>query len=344
MKKITFIIALIAIVFNAKSQTDCSSATIVTDGTYTVVGVTGTAPTTNCANYDPAQAPPNAGMWYEYTNSGSQDLFVTVTTDLASNAGGDTKVSILDGSCFTLSCVANNDDIDFNNNNYLSEIGFNAEAGQSYYIVFDATWSSAGFDFQVSSTTSLPSAPLAAVNPDPADASTVFLTEGTDSNGDPINQYLFTWELPNTSDAAASYTFDLGVDNTVSSFSTETSSPSILLSGLQLSTTYFWRITSTNAGGSTVGSVWSFSTEATLSNTEIEAEKVFEHFVSNNILSISSNNQINQVEIYNMLGQVVKTLQPNNSKVNVDLNELNNGMFISKVSINGQTQTFKFVK
>ena len=349
MKKLLLLLFTVTLGLNLNAQSDCSSAQSIGDGTFTVSSVNGTAPTTNCAGYDPAQLPPNAGVWYEYTNNGNQDLLVTVSSDLQANAGGDTKLSILEGSCTNLSCVANNDDVNFvapndPNNNLLSEVEFLAEVGESYLIVFDATWDPSGFDFVVSSTTNVPGQPDAAINPDPADGSTVFLSQGTDPDGNPVNEYLFTWDLPNTSEAASSYTFDIGEDNTVSSFSTETSSASILLSGLQLSSTYFWRITSTNAGGSTVGSVWSFTTESTLSNTEIEAEKILEHFVSNNTLSIKANNQIDHVEIYNMLGQAVHTVQPKSNSSNIALNTLSSGMFIAKVTIEGQTQTFKFVK
>ncbi|SDZ99460.1 T9SS-dependent choice-of-anchor J family protein [Psychroflexus halocasei] len=189
-------------------------------------------------------------------------------------------------------------------------------------------------------------APMAAINPDPADGATVnlFDTGETGTTGQPLLAYEFSFELPAGSEAASSYTFDLGDDATVALFNTTLSSPGITLQGLAMNSTYYWRITSTNTAGSTIGSVWSFTTSGTLGLEDIKAEKVLEHFVNNNTLTINAENAIDQVEIYNMLGQSVKTVNPAQNSANVDLGDLNSGMFISKVTIEGKTQTFKFVK
>jgi len=348
MKKITLLIALIAFAFNAKSQTDCSSAQAISDGTYTVASVDGTAPTTNCAGYPP-NAPPNAGVWYEYTNNGNQDLLVTVSSDLQANAGVDTKLSILTGSCGNLVCVANNDDVFFGgqgdpNNNILSETEFVAEIGESYLIVFDATWDPSGFDFTVSSSTNVPNPPAAAINPDPADGSTVFLTQGSDQDGDPVNQYVFNWDLPASSEDASSYTFELGVDNTVSDFSTTVTGNQLTLNGLALDTTYFWRITSENPGGNTTGQVWTFTTEATLSAEDFEQALTFEFFINEGILNISANQSFNQINIYDLSGKKVMTQELSSNDENVSIQSLAKGLYLAKVQIGDQTKTFKFIK
>lgn len=80
-----------------------------------------------------------------------------------------------------------------------------------------------------------------------------------------------------------------------------------------------------------------------LSNNKFK-DIALDYFVNNNTLTINTENAIDQIEIYNMLGQSVKTLQPAQNSANVDLGDLNSGMFISKVTIEGKTQTFKFVK
>ncbi|MFN2261968.1 MAG: T9SS type A sorting domain-containing protein [Psychroflexus sp.] len=347
MKKITLLLAMLVGSFAMNAQNDCSSASTVTDGTYTVNSVDGTAPTTNCAGY-PATTPANAGEWYAYT-AGSQDVIVTVTTDFAVNEGGDTKLSILSGTCSDLTCYAENDDIAFfeqgdPNNNFLSEVEFLAEANQTYYIVFDATWSDAGFDFEVSSDTNIPDAPDAAISPDPADGSTVFLSEGTNEAGETVQQYQFTWELPDGSENASSYTFDLGVDANVDAFSTSINGNGLLLSGLELSTTYFWRVTSVNAGGNTVGSVWSFTTESTLSDNDFEMNKVLEHYYADNKLTLESDESISNVSIYNMLGQEMLSTELSNNKESINVAGFNNGMYITKVTIGDKTETFKFIK
>jgi len=345
MKKITLLLTFLIGSYAINAQSDCASSAVITDGTYTVSSVDGTAPTTNCENYNPTTYPPNAGVWYIYTNSGTQDLLVTITTDLPANVGGDTKVSVLSGTCSTLSCYSNNDDVNFDANNYLSTTDFLAMAGESYYVVFDATWSDEGFDFQVSSSSDLPEVPLAAINPDPADTSTIYLSEGTNAAGETVNQYVFTWDLPSTSDDATSYIFDLGIDANVQEFSTTTSGPSLTLNGLQFSTTYFWRVTSVNSVGNTVGSVWSFSTESTtLSNNSFENVKVLEYFISDDALTINAQQKVNQVEIFNMVGQAVYKVQPNTDSAIMNLGNISSGMYIAIVSFEGNTQTFKFVK
>jgi hypothetical protein len=187
-------------------------------------------------------------------------------------------------------------------------------------------------------------APLAATNPDPADGSTVFLSQGTDANGNPVNQYVFTWQTPAGSDPATSFVFDLGVDNTVSNFSTNLSGPSLTLNGLALDSTYFWRITSENIAGSTVGNIWTFTTESVLSTNEFEVEKVLEHYISNGILTVEANQDIDNIQIYNMLGQEVRNISSDSNKNEIDLNDISTGSYIAKVFFAGQHQTFKFIK
>lgn len=348
MKKLLLFLLTVTTGININAQSDCSSAQTITDGTYTVSTVDGTAPTTNCIGYPP-NLPPNAGVWYEYTNNGSQDLLINVTTDLMANAGVDTKLSILTGSCGNLTCVANNDDVNFiaegdPNNNFLSETEFVAEIGETYYIVFDATWDPSGFDFEVSSSTNIPNPPAAAVNPDPADGSTVFLTQGTDQNGDPVNQYVFNWDLPASSESASSYTFELGTDNTVSDFSTTVTGAQLTLNGLALDSTYFWRITSENPGGSTAGQVWTFTTEDTLSAEDFVEAVTFEFFIDNGILNISANKSFEQINIFDLSGKQVMSQELSSNDENVSIQSLASGLYLAKVKIGEQTKTIKFLK
>jgi len=345
MKNITYLgFLLVAFIFNANAQSDCGSALSINDGTYTVADVTGTAPTTNCADY-PAANPPIAGEWYEYTNNTPGDLLVDVTSNLAVNDGLDTKISILGGVCTDLFCVAENDDADFANDLYLSEVSFLAEAGQTYFIVFDATWDATGFDFTVSSSSDLPDAPLEAINPNPADESLVFLVEGTNAAGETVNQYTFGWETPTTSDGATSYLFELGVDNTVSNFETTTTNPGLILNGLALDSSYFWRITSINVGGSTVGPVWEFTTESTLSNDAFVAENDFVHYTNNNILFFESSTILNSVEIYNISGKLIldSDLQSQNNG-RIDISSYANGIYIARLNTENGVHSFKFAK
>lgn len=140
MKKITLLFALI---FSTAiyAQDSCPSPQVITSGLYTVTTIDGTEGVTlvctggqNAANAE----------WFTYTPS--NNYTVTVTTDLAINAGGDTRFHVYTGTCGALVCHSGDDD---GGSGFLSVASFNALAGETYYIVFDNRWESDGFDFQL---------------------------------------------------------------------------------------------------------------------------------------------------------------------------------------------------
>ena len=140
MKKITLLLALI---FSTTiySQDSCSSPQAITSGLYTVTAIDGTEGVTlMCTG---GQNATNA-EWFTYTPS--NNYTVTVTTDLAINAGGDTRFHVYTGTCGALVCHSGDDD---GGSGFLSVASFNALAGETYYIVFDNRWESDGFDFQL---------------------------------------------------------------------------------------------------------------------------------------------------------------------------------------------------
>jgi len=140
MKKITLLFVLI---FSTAiyAQDSCSSPQVITSGLYTVTAIDGTEGVAlvctggqNAANAE----------WFTYTPS--NNYTVTVTTDLAINAGGDTRFHVYTGTCGALVCHSGDDD---GGSGFLSVASFNALAGETYYIVFDNRWESDGFDFQL---------------------------------------------------------------------------------------------------------------------------------------------------------------------------------------------------
>ncbi|MCB0792581.1 MAG: VCBS repeat-containing protein [Flavobacteriales bacterium] len=122
------------------AQDDCANALPITAGTYNVAAINGTeVPSPICA---PNGTGATAGEWYTYTPTADHSL--TVTTDLPTNAGLDTRFHVYHGNCGALSCVAGDDD---SGSGLLSVATFNVDQGVTYYIAFDNRWSSAGFDF-----------------------------------------------------------------------------------------------------------------------------------------------------------------------------------------------------
>ena len=137
--------------YNSCSEAD-SAAAITGPGTFTVAAINGSeVPSTICANNGTGAS---GGEWVRYIPS--DDYYVTVSSDLAQNAGLDTRVHIYEGDCMNLVCVGGDDDA---GNAFLSTANFNATSGTVYYIAWDDRWSDAGFDFTISESSSSPPTP-----------------------------------------------------------------------------------------------------------------------------------------------------------------------------------------
>ncbi|MGB1268686.1 MAG: T9SS type A sorting domain-containing protein [Flavobacteriaceae bacterium] len=80
------------------------------------------------------------------------------------------------------------------------------------------------------------------------------------------------------------------------------------------------------------------------SNT-FEAFKYYPNPVVNTLTVTSGNNNtISNVRVFNMLGQQIQTLTPNNTKALIDMNALTNGVYFVKIDINGSQKTIKVIK
>ena len=62
------------------------------------------------------------------------------------------------------------------------------------------------------------------------------------------------------------------------------------------------------------------------------------------VLNISSQSTINTVEIFNVLGQKVITMQVEDTIAEINVSNLNAGIYLIKYEINNSTSTKKFVK
>ena len=151
MKKITLLLIIALSSQLILAQETCATSLPITAGTHVIDFINGTEVSTPvCAANGPGQT---AAEWYAYTPT--QNLTITVTSDLSVNICKDTRVHIYTGTCGTLTCVAGDDDGGIiacnsgNTNAYLSTATFNVTAGVTYYIVWDNKWSSAGLTFQL---------------------------------------------------------------------------------------------------------------------------------------------------------------------------------------------------
>lgn len=70
----------------------------------------------------------------------------------------------------------------------------------------------------------------------------------------------------------------------------------------------------------------------------------FTFFVNNGELNVSAKSNIDNISLYNMLGQEVISKKLNSNKETINVSALQSGVYLTKVSIDGATKTFKIVK
>lgn len=64
----------------------------------------------------------------------------------------------------------------------------------------------------------------------------------------------------------------------------------------------------------------------------------------NSTLYLQANSPIENVEIYNLLGQKVINLQPNSNETNIDMSHLQTDVYMMRVTTNGKTESFRIMK
>lgn len=101
-------------------------------------------------------------------------------------------------------------------------------------------------------------------------------------------------------------------------------------------------LTTINFGGNTFY-VDNFVVDGDMSVEDFDTAE-FTHFTQDNQLFLNSDVQIGEVAIFNLLGQQVISENVNDISGNIDLGSLNAGVYMTKVSVNGQTKSFKFIK
>jgi len=93
------------------------------------------------------------------------------------------------------------------------------------------------------------------------------------------------------------------------------------------------------------GVVFDLTLTCALSNTSIDESK-FEYYPNpvKNTLNLSYNQEISNVEIFNLMGQKVSSQAINSNQGQVDMSNLSNGVYLVKVSSNNQVKTFRVIK
>ncbi|APX99438.1 T9SS type A sorting domain-containing protein [Lacinutrix venerupis] len=165
-------------------------------------------------------------------------------------------------------------------------------------------------------------------------------TSAGTGNGTDID-VTFSW----TTDPNAS-SYELFINN----FSQGIRTSGVTFSGFTPSTAYTWSVVPSNCFGEATGcATWNFTTNSdiSLSTEDFELNNSISHFYNtdtNNLTLTSSTLPFSSVELYSILGQQVLSKKLSQTNESLNLSHLNDGIYIAKVSIEGKTETIKFVK
>ena len=179
--------------------------------------------------------------------------------------------------------------------------------------------------------------PVTATTPVPADAAT-----NVTINAD-MDALDFSWT---EGGPTTSFTLNLDTANppVANSFANFESGGTI--TGLAENTEYFWSVDAVNCFGTTIGTVWSFTTGVALSveENQLVSFSVYPNPTSN-VLNIKTTKEIDNITVFNLLGQSVATFSKNDiSNDSIDLSDLSQGLYLVKISAEGTTQTIRVTK
>ena len=349
---------------------DCSNALPITCGD-TVVG------TTINATIDDTVAPTcdtgvtSPGVWYTFTDASGLVSDVTIT--MCSGAGGadyDSKLSVYTGDCGAppLTCVVGNDDTC----GLQSEVTFQSDGSTTYYVLVHGFGGATGnFTLEVNCTPIPPSNDLIANSldldaigacPDYTDTAVAFpaaTLEGgnpVDCNIDGVNGvwynitvdgdgFLFAdivtpagisvvnfYEAPNESAVESDLTLVHYVDNQCAPHPTA-SIPVVA------GTTYYLFVA--NTGG--ISDVHITCSILGVQDNAIEGFNFYPN-PTDNVLNMEAVNTIEKVSVFNVLGQKVIDLNVDATTSQIDVSNLTTGTYFMKVTVAGQTGTYKILK
>ena len=70
----------------------------------------------------------------------------------------------------------------------------------------------------------------------------------------------------------------------------------------------------------------------------------FNYALNNNQLTLQASNPLENIRLFNLLGQQVLTKKLSNTDETLNINTLDAGIYIAKVTIQGNIKTFKIIK
>ncbi len=117
------------------------------------------------------------------------------------------------------------------------------------------------------------------------------------------------------------------------------------ITGLTAGSTYYLR--TYDYGNNDFGiSPFYLRTTAAASGIENIASLDFNYYPNpaSDVINVNAQGNIQKIELYNINGQVVKSIEPNNEKATLDISTLPNGLYLMKVQNDKSVKTVKIIK
>ena len=316
---------------------------------------------------------PAFDVWYSYENLGVTE---DVTISLCGSAY-DTNIRVYSDCPGTNQIATNDDSCDLQ-----SEVTFTNDGSQAYYIMVEGYNTATGnFTMSVTCDVNIPAPandncdapemlPLGVtVSGTTAGATDQGTGPDDDTTCDPFDFHADVWYAVEITGG----TSDLTVTTTTTGTSDEAGiaiypdqcdfldasqlacgggdavdGATVTANGLDVGTYYIrvWSNGIAARNSQRVEGTFDIIANAALSTDEFEQDLSFTYFpnpVTNN-LTLKAQKEIENVTIYNMLGQEVLTNTPNEVESNIEMSSLQSGAYFVKVTIESVTETIRVIK
>ena len=330
---------------------------------------------TSLATLDEDNAPDGFGadldapnVWYSYTGSGTAEV---ITIDMCPSSY-DTSFLVYTGTSGNLTLVGGNDDGGTTNcpgAGTRSYGSFTSDGTTTYYITVEG-WNSTSVGLFDLTLTCAPACSPAQTNQDCASATglsvdgnattvdnscaTVNATQPTCDSFNAIADVWYTFIAPASGQVNVTATLGTatavhmaaysGSCGTLTSVGCSSAEPlaTLTLTALTAGNTYYLQLWN---NGTEEGTFDVTLTDPALSVGEFENNH-FTYFPNpvKNTLSLRAQNEIQNVSVFNMLGQEVIRTSPNEMSNEVDMSSLQAGAYFVKVTVNDNTETIRIIK
>lgn len=318
-------------------------------------------------------------VWYTFQGTGTPD---TVTLSTCNDAAYDTKIFVYSGTCGALVCEANNDD-GAGCAGFTSQLEFTSDGTTVYYISVNGYTNGIGTSQGTGNLTiSCVPAVTPPANNDCANAQS--LTFGLTATGDNTNatnaianpscdtfgiisDVWYTFVGPATGEVTLTTTtgstdnawiavYDACGGNELGCASGATvvgggdgqpGGKQLELTDLVNGTTYLVQVWNDGAALRRIEGTFNITVvEGLLSTQDFDNELEFSYYPNpvNDNLSLNAQRAIQNVSIYNMLGQEVLRATPNAVNTEMNMSGLQSGAYFVKVTIEDVTETVRIIK